>query len=601
MKKIVLPLLFMMLPFVVYAETCDIDKITIDNITIENKSNNVEEVEEATSNGKNINLNLSMAEVGDNIEYNFVVKNDSNEDYELDNTGLNLNTDHINYSFKTEDNSNIVKANSSKKVSLRVEYKTEVPEEKFESGTYNDNKTVTVQLSNDNKVTETDTAIGSDVVNVPDTEVQSYFLVVIVLIIISITLYILLKKKKYIKYMIIIVGITIVIPMSVYALCKCEIKIDCKIEIKEQYSLGKYLVNTYPEKFTKYEGRVTDKIGTTVNARNVYFINDSNNYVVFNNYCWRIVRTTEYGGVKIIYNGQYNKTCTNNSNYIGNTKWFDGVASLYSLGYMYNRDACEMHKSEAAIKNAIFGNDVEYTNGEYSLIDPSNKIDERHHYTCNVTDVNGKCEKVRYYYRYDGSLFSFYTLLENGNKIEDAINENLYDNVNQNDSYVKTIVENWFENKMIDSINYIDTNVYCNNREISNNNENTNGFNPNGGSVDTGTAGLLFNMNTELSCNNITDQFSTNNEKAPLKYPIALLSKQEANYSANYIKDDSVFWTMSPSSFYRYTYMNVFSDKNYITNFYAKYNVRPVITLKNTNKLDGGQGSIKDPYIIKVE
>lgn len=251
MKKFVLPLLFMMLvPFVVYAETCDIDKITIDNITIENKSNNVEEIEEAAANGKNINLNLSMSEVGDNIEYNFVVKNESNEDYELDNTGLNLNTDHINYSFKTEDNSNIVKANSSKKVSLRVEYKTEVPEEKFESGTYNDNKTVTVQLSNDNKVTETDTTIGSDttinseVVNVPDTEVQSYFLVVIVLFLISITLYIVLKKKKYIKFMILLVGITILIPISVYALCKCEINIESRISISKKYSINYVVYET---------------------------------------------------------------------------------------------------------------------------------------------------------------------------------------------------------------------------------------------------------------------------------------------------------------------------------------------------------------------
>ena len=111
MKKLLLPiLLFMMfIPFYVNAETCDTDKISISSIIVENKSDNVEEVEEATASGKNINLNLSMSNVGDNIEYKIVVKNDSNEDYEIDKTRLKLNSDYINYSFETDDNSYIVK------------------------------------------------------------------------------------------------------------------------------------------------------------------------------------------------------------------------------------------------------------------------------------------------------------------------------------------------------------------------------------------------------------------------------------------------------------------------------------------------------------
>ena len=149
MKKFMLPILLflMFIPFVVNAETCDTDKITIQNITIESKSDNVEELDETTASGKKINLNLSMSEVGDNIEYKFVVKNESNEDYELNKTNLNLNTDFINFSFVTDDNSNIIKANSSKTVFLKVEYKNEVPDEAFESGAYNDNKSMIVNLS----------------------------------------------------------------------------------------------------------------------------------------------------------------------------------------------------------------------------------------------------------------------------------------------------------------------------------------------------------------------------------------------------------------------------------------------------------------------
>ena len=218
----------MFVPFVVNADTCDTDKITIKNIDIESKSDNVEELDEATANGKNINLNLSMSEVGDNIKYKFVIKNDSNEDFELDKTSLNLSSDYINYLFETEDNSNVVKANSSKNVTLRVEYKTEVPEDKFESGSYSDNKTMTFQLSNGKTINVLDTFKN------PNTGGQSYILILVVILMVSGTLYLLLKKKKYTKFMALIIVSTIFIPISVYALCKCNIAIDSNIKIMKK-------------------------------------------------------------------------------------------------------------------------------------------------------------------------------------------------------------------------------------------------------------------------------------------------------------------------------------------------------------------------------
>ena len=242
MKKFIIPILLIALfiPFYVNAKTCDTDKISISSITIESKSDSVEELEKATANGKNISFNLSMSEVGDKIEYNLVVKNDSNEDYELDKASLNLNSDYINYSFETNDNSNIVKANSSKNVTLKVEYKTEVPEDKFESGSYNDNKTMMVQLSNGETINEPDTLKN------PNTGVQSYILILIILILVSGSLYMVLKKKSYTKFMIFVIGTAIIIPMSVYALCKCEIKIESKVEIKSTISTAKvYIIRCF--------------------------------------------------------------------------------------------------------------------------------------------------------------------------------------------------------------------------------------------------------------------------------------------------------------------------------------------------------------------
>ena len=234
MKKYIIPILLFVLfiPLYVNAENCNTDKITINSINVESKSGDAEELNEATAIGKSINLNLSMSNVGDIIKYKVVFKNDSNDDYELDKTSLNISSDYIDYSFETEDNSNIVKANSSKTVTLRIEYKNEVPEDKFENGSYNDNKTVTVQLSNNN-IIETPDALKN-----PNTGIQSNILIFVIILLICGTIYLFLKKKKYTKFMILIIGIAIIIPISVYALCKCNIMINSNINIKNNSYTG---------------------------------------------------------------------------------------------------------------------------------------------------------------------------------------------------------------------------------------------------------------------------------------------------------------------------------------------------------------------------
>ena len=111
MKKYILPILLLMMfiPFVVNAETCDTDKVTISSITIEEKSDNVNELGKITTNGLNINLNLSMSEVGDNITYKIIVKNDSDKDYLLDKNSFNISSDYIEYTLESVDDSNVVK------------------------------------------------------------------------------------------------------------------------------------------------------------------------------------------------------------------------------------------------------------------------------------------------------------------------------------------------------------------------------------------------------------------------------------------------------------------------------------------------------------
>ena len=237
--KLIIPifLILMFIPLYVNAETCDTNKIIISSITVEEESNNVEELSEATVDGKIINLNLSMKEVGDNITYKIVVKNDSKEDYELDENSFNLNSNYINYTFESEDDTNIVGKNSSKVVYLKVNYANEVPNEAFESGTYNDNQTMKVNLSTG------DTISVPDTIKNPNTGIQSYILILFIILFVSISTYILLRKKKYAKFMILIIVSAIIIPMSAYALCKCDIIVESNVKIVKNSSFYVYTFN----------------------------------------------------------------------------------------------------------------------------------------------------------------------------------------------------------------------------------------------------------------------------------------------------------------------------------------------------------------------
>ena len=223
MKKIVLAFLLAIIPFVIYAETCNTDKISINSISIENITENATELDEPIANGKSINVNLGMSQVGDNARYKIVIQNDSDDDYEFDKTSINIAADYINYRLESEDDSSIIKGNSSKTFYLVAEYKNEVPTEAFQLGKYNDNKVLTVNLST-----------GSELIN-PKTGVKSYTLILSFIIIVSSAIYLALNKKGYASLMVIIIGSMIILPISVHAICKCELKLESNVEIKQEF------------------------------------------------------------------------------------------------------------------------------------------------------------------------------------------------------------------------------------------------------------------------------------------------------------------------------------------------------------------------------
>ena len=201
----------------VSAETCNPDKISIESISIEEKNSNTKEVEEVTSAGKNIKLNLSMNGIGDNITYKMKIKNDSSEDYQLGENTFNTETDYIDYSIETEDKDNIIKAQTTETAYLRVEYKNEIPSELIGNDSYKENKLIPLNASD------------NEIIN-PETKRNVIILSLIILLIIS-TVLISIKDKKYLKPMILIIGISL--PVITFALCETSIEIDLQLKIKK--------------------------------------------------------------------------------------------------------------------------------------------------------------------------------------------------------------------------------------------------------------------------------------------------------------------------------------------------------------------------------
>ncbi len=271
----------------VKANTCNPDKVSIESISTLDKTNNVEEIEEASKEGKNIKLNLSMSDVGDYIKYKLIIKNDSNEDYKLAEKSLNIESDYMNYSFELEDNSDIIKANSSKIIYLKVEYQKEIPSEELENDVFNEKKAIPLNIL-DNEITN------------PDTKRNIIILSIIVLIIIS-TILISIKNKKYLKPMILIIGIAL--PIITYALCDANIEIELKLKIK------KSIVEIITPNRTKDTLQVGDEIcinGDTTECFN--FIGyDGNNIKMLSKWNLKVGGIYDSGNNKI---GEYTSSDT---------------------------------------------------------------------------------------------------------------------------------------------------------------------------------------------------------------------------------------------------------------------------------------------------
>ncbi len=174
-------------------------------------------------------------------------------------------------------------------------------------------------------------------------------------------------------------------------------------------------------------------------------------------------------------------------------------------------------------------------------------------------------------------------------------------------SVIKTVIDDWYAQNLIDYSSYIDLNSgFCGDRTPT-----------------TGTGlGQVYteyvtysrlNYNPTFTCADNQDLYTTKDADVgnkALTYPIGLISADEARYAGGSGQNEMYFlytgqsyWTMTPffinansGGAIMFTILN-FGDVSYAENISYSYGVRPVINLRADIKLSGS-GTATDPYTI---
>ena len=374
--------------------------------------------------------------------------------------------------------------------------------------------------------------------------------------------------------------------------------------------------------------------GTDDNAGkySIYYYrgNVTDNNVLFANLCWKIVRTTSTGGIKLIYNGEpSNGTCNNTgeSSQYGTSTFNSIHTSPSDVGYMNGTRYTESSKTMTSITSSyVYGRTVTYSNGTYTLNTTttskgSNWVTDRttlangYHYTCFST--SSTCSTVYYIFFFGDSSAAYYLTFTGGVNLSSAKNQ-MFSNISN--SSIKTKVDSFYTTKLSNYTSYLENTIFCNDRSFA---PGTQGGALYGETVNSTSFSyyaapyrMWTSFSPSLQCVNSNDQFSLSTSSGgtsgygnnKLSYPIGLLTIDEimlagGKYNTNntnyYLYTGKDFWTGSP---YRYhnSLATLITSNGYLNGWpvYNDIGVRPIISLKLSSKVISGNGTVNSPYVI---
>ncbi len=309
----------------------------------------------------------------------------------------------------------------------------------------------------------------------------------------------------------------------------------------------------------------TTDISKTEDGKRVYFYrgNVTNNYLVFADYCWKVIRTNEDGSLKLRYNGTYQDgkcSTTGTSVRLGTT--------------VYNR----------------VGNDNSYVGYMNGL---NNTGYSTSYATAHSNKYNSTIKTV---------LDNWYVnnILSKGDDVKALVANTIYCNDRSGGGAINAGGTS-YSNKAYGYNNYF----YGTSRRIYADYSSENA-NPQYKCIQT-------NDKFTLSLDNGGKKLFGNNK---LTYPIALLTAEEAAYAGlteednktNFLYSKEYSWTMSPFDFYspnsnnKHGYIWYITDTGALSSTFlddttSGVGVIPVISISGTAKVTG-DGTSDSPYIV---
>ena len=278
----------------------------------------------------------------------------------------------------------------------------------------------------------------------------------------------------------------------------------------------------------------------------------NNNYVKLGNYCFRIVRTTEDGSIRLIYSGlSSDNTCNTLDTTIGN--------SPYNMSY---RGEKYINYTDSMIKDYI---DKWYIENIDIYKDYLNE---------NINFCNDTSVMSWFGYLDSMSTKDEISLFDENKKLE----KNTRGKVDE--SYMDYIIPNYIQ-RILDG----DDKYYC-------------------------TSYRIYKGIPTTSCDK---EYSININNGKLRYPIGLLNVEEAilagggttkssrGNSTYYLYNGGNYWLLGSDGFNGSSKMYAINGSKSLNETYTldqEFGVRPVIELKVNTLVQMGDGTIDNPFVI---
>ncbi len=352
---------------------------------------------------------------------------------------------------------------------------------------------------------------------------------------------------------------------------------------------------------------------------------------------WRIVRINGDGTVRVIYDGTSahangEKSTDRQIGYSAFNEYWkkDNVReNTYSHVYEDNAGFGYMYGNREFKKEYLFGTTCMYWSNtesyyvakEYTFNESNKTFTLKDPISVLATDLTDAY--IGYYTANEGNFDSdsYYSGVQQINGISEEASDLRIDytsiyvgstskeaaQTNTNSSTIKTYLDNWYKNNILDTDNeqYVADNNFCNDRSFHS--SRGYGYGPNY---------TEYNSRREinLTCPQKNDAFTvsdTTHGNGALTYPIGLISYDEValagGYGSNYnyyLYSSSNYWTSSPEIFWA-SYGGADGTQvcdgnaNCGTSIGNSEGVRPVFNLK-ADILSQGSGTAEDPYRLSL-